>query len=907
MDAIGARGDPPPTLPSANEDLLRENAALRLQLGQLEEALRAIRGGEVDALFIAGADGSQLFTLDGADRPYRALIEEMGDGAATLTPEGIVVYANRCFAELLQRPLNAVIGAPIQGCFAPEGREALQALLGADHADRCSAELDLLAASGLRVPIFLSLSRISIEGLPDALCLVATDLTWQKRSEAATLARQTLLKVIETQQRTEESLRISLATLSLHDSALGAISQGVLITDVQRRTTYVNQAFEAITGYTAADMIGRSCALLQGPGTSPEMVAALRVAIDTAQPFHGVLLNYRKDGSPFWNELSLTPVFDAEGHLTQYVGVQRDVTARRLADEQLLLAAQVFEQSGEGFIITDAARNILKVNRAFTAISGYAESEALGHNLRELDSVRHDHAFYRALWATIDRTGRWQGEVWSRRKDGSEFPQWLSMSGVVDDAGQVTHYIACFSDITQRKEAERSIRRLAHYDPLTGLPNRALLNDRATLALQMAQRSGEPMALMFIDLDHFKNVNDSLGHRIGDLLLVALASRLKAALRDQDTVSRVGGDEFVLILPGTDAKGAAHVATKVLQSALRPYQIEQHELTITPSIGIALYPFDGTDFDALAKCADTAMYRAKQDGRNTFCFFTAEMQAQSARALLLENSLRRALERDEMRLHYQPQKSLRGEQIVGVEALLRWQHPDLGMVPPAEFIPVAESSGLITALGEWVLRSALQQMKTWLDGGLPPMTIAVNLSAVQFRQANLPDFVSRVLDETGVPAQCLELELTESVAWDDPESAIAVMDKLHARGVRMSIDDFGTGYSSLSSLKRFKVYKLKIDQSFVHGVTDDAEDQAIVSAIISMARSLGMRTIAEGVETAGQMDFLRDRGCDEMQGYWFSRPLPAEQFEAFVRADAAAPRPEPLRAVAVRGDEALAA
>jgi diguanylate cyclase (GGDEF)-like protein len=394
---------------------------------------------------------------------------------------------------------------------------------------------------------------------------------------------------------------------------------------------------------------------------------------------------------------------------------------------------------------------------------------------------------------------------------------------------------------------------------------------------------------MFIDLDHFKNVNDSLGHRVGDLLLVALAARLRAALRDQDTVSRVGGDEFVLILPSTDANGAAHVAQKVLRAALQPYQIEQHELTISPSIGIALYPFDGQDFDALAKCADAAMYRAKQDGRNTYCFYTAEMQALSARTLVLENALRRALERHEMQLVYQPQRALGSEQVVGVEALLRWHHPELGWVAPTEFIPVAESSGLIAGIGDWVLRSAVRQLRAWLDCGLPPMTMAVNVSAVQFRQPNFPDQVGRILYDAGVAPQCLELELTESVASDDPLGAIAVMDRLHALGVRLSIDDFGTGYSSLSYLKRFKVSKLKIDQSFVHGVTEDAEDQAIVAAIVSMARSLGMRTIAEGVETAGQLEFLRARGCDEVQGYWFARPLAAEEVEAFVRTRAAPP------------------
>jgi len=865
------------------EDVLRaENTVLRLRLTQLEEALRAIRGCEVDALFVAGDGGGRVFTLDGADRAYRALIEEMGEGALTLTPEGIILYANRHFAALLGRPLERVMGVPIAACFAPECHTALSALLLDGQSAKASAELDLLTEAGLRIALLLTVNRLAIEGLPDAVCMVATDLTWQKRSEAAIVARLALLQVIERQEQTEESLRLSLETLRLHDSALGAISQGVLISDEHGCTTYVNRACEAITGYSAAEMAGQTAGLLQGAGTNPVTRKALGDAIAAAQPFHGDILNYRKDGTAFLNALSVTPVFDARGKATQSVGVMRDVTASRDADARLLLAAQVFRQSGEGILITDPQHRIVKVNQAFTTITGFSEADALGQNTRIFWSGRHDAAFFRTMWEQIHVRGHWQGEIWSRRKDGGVYPQWLSMSRVADAAGQATHFIASFSDITQRKDAEEHIWRLAHYDLLTGLPNRVLLSDRALQALQMAHRSHDPMALLFIDLDHFKNVNDSLGHAIGDRLLIAVTARMKAALRDQDTLSRTGGDEFILLLPGTDAAGAAHVAQKLLQLAQQHYLVEQHELTVTPSIGIALYPANGQDFDLLSKCADAAMYRAKQHGRNTFCFFTAEIQAQATRALQLENGLRRALERGQMSLHYQPQRSLRSKCIVGAEALLRWQHPELGTVSPAEFIPIAESSGLITSIGEWVLRTAVQQLKAWHDAGMAPMTMAVNLSAVQFKQHHLSELVERILEEAGVAPHSLELELTESVASDDPVAAMAVMDSLHACGVRMSIDDFGTGYSSLSYLKRFKVYKLKIDQSFVHSLISNPEDRAIVTAIIAMARSLGLRTIAEGVETQAQMEYLCSLGCDEMQGYWFSRPLAADRFKAFV-------------------------
>ena len=386
---------------------------------------------------------------------------------------------------------------------------------------------------------------------------------------------------------------------------------------------------------------------------------------------------------------------------------------------------------------------------------------------------------------------------------------------------------------------------------------------------------------MFLDLDHFKDVNDSLGHRAGDGVLVELAIRLKAAVRAQDTVARLGGDEFMLLLPDTDAAGAAAVAGKILQAAQNPFQVGQLDLTVTPSVGIAVFPADGADLDALSKCADAAMYRAKADGRNSDRFFTREMQAASERTLLCGNALRRALARDQFHLVYQPQISLDTRCVMGAEALLRWQHPELGNVPPGEFIPIAESSGLILPIGEWVIRTAVRQLAEWLARGMAPITMAVNLSSAQFRQANLPQLVTGILDAAGLPAHLLALELAEGVAMANPLGAIAVMDDLHRRGVRISIDDFGTGHPSLSYLKRFQVYKLKIDQAFVRDSTEDPDDKAIVAAIISMAASLGLKTIAEGVETEGQLEFLRARGCTEAQGYCFSRPLSAQAFEEF--------------------------
>ncbi len=849
----------------------------------LEEVLRAVDGGKIDALLVGGAAGGHLFALKGSDQAYRVLVEEMAESALTLTPDGTVAYANQRFATLLGQPLQTVIGSAAINWFAPDAHAQFVALLAEGLGHRCSAELDLLTATAQRVPVLASFSPLNVPGLSDAVCLIATDLTVQKRSEAALLARENLLKMIEAQRHAEEMLRESIATLRLHDSALEAVSQAVVISDAARRITYVNPAFEAITGYTESEVIGINCKFLQGPKTDSVMLSRLNTAMAHGQLFHGEILNYRKDGSQFWNELSINPVLDARGVITQFVAVQRDVTARRQADEDQMLAARVLDQSSEGFIVTDAERRIVKVNQAFTTISGFTEIEALGQPLSMLNSDHHDGAFIAAKWAEVQRTGGWEGEVWKRHKDGPSYPQWQTLRRMSNASGETTHYIATFVDISHRKAAEAQLLKLAHYDTLTGLPNRLLLQECADYALKLAERGRIPLALLFFDVDHFKNINDSMGHRVGDLLLVALAERLQSILRDQDCLARLGGDEFILILPDTDTQGAMRVAQKMLAMTQTSFQLEQQDVSVSISIGCAIYPSDATNFETLASCADAAMYRAKQSGRNMVRFHTPEMQAQVMRTVALESGLRKALALDQLQLHYQPQKSLVTGNIVGAEALLRWTHPEFGAVSPAEFIPIAENCGLMTTLGSWVLHTAVFQLKAWLDMGMAPITMAINLSAVQFRQADFPELIQQTLEASGIPAHLLELELTESVALDDPIGAINTMRTLHALGLRMSIDDFGTGYSSLSYLKQFQVNKLKIDQSFVRNLVEDRDDQAIVNAIIGMAQSLGLQTIAEGVETEAQMIYLREHGCQEIQGYWLGRPMPSAQFESFMR------------------------
>lgn len=432
------------------------------------------------------------------------------------------------------------------------------------------------------------------------------------------------------------------------------------------------------------------------------------------------------------------------------------------------------------------------------------------------------------------------------------------------------------------RRVHEHIHQLAYYDSLTGLPNRALLNERSSQAIAVAQATGAPIAVIFVNLDRFKHVNDSLGHRVGDALLTQAAQRFQAIVREKDTVSRLGGDEFILLLPGADDEGAKLVARKLQEVSTQPYRIEGHELGLTPSIGIALYPRDGRNIEELTQAADMAMHQAKVEGRNTVRVFNTQMRSKSQRALVLENAMRRALENNEFSLHYQPQVSIATGEIFCVEALLRWNSPSLGFVSPGEFIPIAEESGLILQIGEWVLRTAVRQLRAWLDRGRDDLRIAVNISALQFHQTRLPEIVSQVLQDAGVPPHLLELELTEGVAVHDPEVVSGIIDELNHRGVLLAMDDFGTGYSSLSQLRRFHIHKLKIDQSFIRTIDTNESDKKIVSAIIQMAQALDMHTTAEGVETQAQVDLLRELGCRKVQGYFYSRPLPAEQLEAFL-------------------------
>jgi len=586
-----------------------------------------------------------------------------------------------------------------------------------------------------------------------------------------------------------------------------------------------------------------------------------------------------------WIHASSKPSVNAPNGLKVRSGFFLDITERKKNEEQLLLAEKVFANSDEAIIVTDASATILSVNKAFTKVTGFGADEAIGQNPRLLKSNRHDKDYYRDMWLRLNTAGQWQGEIWNRRKSGEIFPERLSISAVRNSNDVVTNYVAIFADITERKTAQDQIEFLAFHDPLTRLPNRLLGKDRVKQAIAFSDREHAKSAILFLDLDNFKFINDSLGHSVGDSLLIAVATRLQECVRDTDTLCRLAGDEFLVVLQDIrDSDAISLICEKILKRLSEAFLIDGKELTTSFSIGVALYPDDGRDTESLLKNADTAMYKAKEAGRNAYRFFDDQMNVDAVEHFRLREGLRHALERGEFELYYQPQVAF-AEGVVGAEALIRWNHPELGMLLPGRFIPAAEDSGLIVPIGAWVLREACRQAVAWRVTGLPEVVVAVNLSAVQFRRGDLEKTVAEALEESLLDPALLELELTESILIQDTESVLATVNRLKLLGVKFSIDDFGTGYSSLSYLKRFDVDKLKIDQSFIRDIASDPDDSAIVGAIIQMAKSLKLRTIAEGVETLGMLDYLRHLGCEEAQGYHFARPMPAADFVGYLASN----------------------
>jgi diguanylate cyclase (GGDEF)-like protein/PAS domain S-box-containing protein len=656
----------------------------------------------------------------------------------------------------------------------------------------------------------------------------------------------------------------------------------------QRHIVSCNRRFEEIFQYGPGELIGESSERLYDSRETFEHIGVVAYeAVAANRSFRTEVKLRHKDGSVFWGELSgraIDPDHPHDGSIWIYA----DISDLKLVEADLRIAAAAFD-SQEAIMVTDAGSVILKVNKAFTETTGYAAEDVVGRTPRLLQSGRHNADFYREMWQTLKREGIWQGEIWDRRKDGDEYPKWLTISVVKDDAGNVTHYVGSHFDITERKLAEEKIHQLAFFDQLTGLPNRTLLLDRLRQAMAASGRSDSHGALLFIDLDNFKALNDSLGHDVGDLLLKQVAQRLLKCVREGDTVARLGGDEFVVVLANLSpigeeaATGTELVAEKILTTLNQVYRFGDAAHHSSSSIGVTLFKGPSISIDDLMKQADLTMYKAKEAGRNTIRFFDPAMELAVKERTVLESDLRRSVEANRFLLHYQAQVTGDGR-VTGAEVLLRWQHPERGMVSPADFIPLAEETGLILPLGNWVLDTACSQLARWARRPeTAHLALAVNVSAHQFRQADFVEQVLAVIADTGVDPTRLKLELTESMLVHDVQEIIEKMSALRAHGVRFSLDDFGTGYSSLSYLKRLPLNQLKIDQSFVRDVLIDPNDAAIAKTIVALAQSLGLGVIAEGVETAAQRDFLANSGCHAYQGYFFSRPLPLEGFEQFLR------------------------
>ncbi|PKM33832.1 MAG: GGDEF domain-containing protein [Gammaproteobacteria bacterium HGW-Gammaproteobacteria-12] len=658
--------------------------------------------------------------------------------------------------------------------------------------------------------------------------------------------------------------------------ALDATRDGLWDWDVSRRKVFFSEGYARLLGLTPQTLgdTREDWAARLHPDDVERALHALNAELSD-QPYENIYRLRHADGSYRWIHSRGRLLRDENGQPQRFIGIASDITQQRAIDDSLRQAAAVFDATQEGVLVTNAEQRIVHVNPAFSRITGYSSEEILGQHPTLLKSGRHDAAFYHSLWHALQNRGAWSGEVWNRRKSGEIYPQWQCIRVIHDEQGRVSHYVAVFSDITALKRSQRELDYLAHHDPLSNLPNRLLFTERVAHALQRSKLEELRGAVLLIDLDHFKHINESLGHNVGDLLLKGVGERLQQGLPSGSTLARLGGDEFGLLSENcADAAQAAELAQRLLRSLETPFRLDGHELYIGASIGISLFPEDADSVEQILRNADSALFKAKSSGREGYAFYVQELTDYARQRVELASSLRHALDNQELRVYYQPLHDLRDGRQVGMEALVRWQHPQRGLIPPGEFIPIAEDNGMIGIIDTWVLEQACQQMVRWNAEGYSLNFVAVNVSSRLFSRGELDAKVAQVLAETGLPPEQLELEVTESAIMEDPDAAQKLLLSLRALGVRLAIDDFGTGYSSLARLKRLPVDKLKLDQSFVRGLPDDPEDAAIARAVIALGQSLGLKVLAEGIEQPAQADFLRELGCNYGQGYHFGRPQP---------------------------------
>jgi diguanylate cyclase (GGDEF)-like protein/PAS domain S-box-containing protein len=786
-----------------------------------------------------------------------SIVECSQDAIIGKTLEGVITSWNRAAEKMYGYTMTEAVGQNISFLLPParqaEIRELMERIGDGQSID--SLETQRLTKTGSLLDVSVSISPIKdADGRITGTSTNARDITLRKRAEEQ---------------------------LNLQSAALKAADNAVFITDHEGTILWVNRSFTTLTGYSQEEALGKNVRLLKSGEQSESFYANLWSTISSGKVWKGEIVNRRKDGTTYPEEMTITPVTRDDGNPANryFIVIKQDITERKLAEEMLQNNANkyrvLFEDSADANWLMDE-KGFLDCNSAALKMFGYSAAAEMKHPsdispLNQADGTPSRAASEKKITAAF-LNGKERFEWLHQRKNGKVFPAEVCLTALTLSGRRTL--LATVRDITDRKVAEERVQYLAYYDALTGLPNRTLLQDRLFKALAGARRQKDKVALLFLDLDGFKNINDSLGHSVGDLLLQEVAERLKIWGRERDTVARLGGDEFLIMLTSVENSVDIAVAAERLMKAMTAeFVVQGHSFSVSCSIGVSIFPEHGTDCETLIKNADAAMYGAKENGRNNFRFFSDEMNALAVERLTLESSLRLALAREELFLMYQPQMDVVTGTVTGLEALLRWQHPDLGLVPPDKFIRIAENSGLIVPIGEWVLRTACRQAQSWQDEGLPAVTVAVNVSAVQFRQQGFCELIRNVLHETGLAPQCLELELTESLLLANAEVMLSVVEQLKAIGITLAIDDFGTGYSSFSYLRQFQVSRLKIDRSFIRDVAVKPDDAAITTAIISMAKSLNLKVIAEGVEDEAQMSFLRTHHCDEIQGYYFSKPL----------------------------------
>jgi len=765
-----------------------------------------------------------------------------------------------------------------------------------DIADK-QAEVDYAKACRLGALLIMLAVAVALVIAVFAIRLAAREISVRTDAQKEVSKQNEGLEEREIQRTSE----LSEATkhLNLRAAALEAAANAIVITDSHGAILWVNHAFTSMTGYGAEEVLGKNPRLLKSGAQPASYYDNLWLTISSSRVWHGEIVNKRKDGTTYTEEMTITPVTpDVHDPANRYfIAIKQDITERKQAEEALLFKTALLEAQAEttidGILVVDESDRIILANKQFGLTFGLSEEVlSTGDDFIVLQHVRDqveaaDAFVARVQYLNNHRDERSRDEL--RLRNGKTLDRYSAP--LIDTKDRYRGRIWYFRDITDRKVAEERAQFLAYYDALTGLPNRLLLQDRLSNAIASARRRQDKVALLFLDLDRFKDINDSLGHSVGDLLLQEVAKRLNTWGREQDTVARLGGDEFLITLTHIkDVPDVAVACERLMDAMTGGFAVQGHSLNISCSIGISMFPEQGGDCETLIKNADAAMYAAKDSGRNNFRFFTEHMNTDAAERLTLENSLRMALANDEFFLVYQPQIDIASGRIIGLEALLRWQHPELGLVPPDKFIRIAENSGLIVRIGEWVMRTACCQARKWQDEGVPAVSIAVNVSAVQFRQAGFCEFIREVLRETDLSPQYLELELTESLLLANADVTFSVLKELKSMGVSLAIDDFGTGYSSFNYLRQFRVTKLKIDRSFIQDIAVNPDDAAITSAIISMAKNLNLRVIAEGVENEAQMSFLREHQCDEIQGYYFSKPLAVDKVADTLRGAFAAPQ-----------------